>query len=218
MKIIEEIHIFVGLIDALEKAIFDAVQHCINTGDNIADTYLSITPMQDEEGFIVRIMYIEQSILATPNCDVPLLGLMTNRKRSMGDIDFIPDAKAFRKLAEGYCTMTPYNIPFFIRTKYNKYNHGARIYDILEAIAHGRYSEEISENDRNYACHVVLMVEGPGYDCRVPKRQVVRALERAFRKSCRIKFEPKPETMDRYDGWEYTAVPDPKNPIKNTEF
>lgn len=94
----------------------------------------------------------------------------------------------------------PYNIPFFFRARYNQ---GARIYNILEALAHGTFEGECSEDDRNYAINVVRMVEGTGYDCPVLKRQVVRALDSAFRKCCRIKFEPKPETMERCDGWGY---------------
>lgn len=110
MKIIEEIHISDGLIEVLEKAIYDAVQHRIDTDDNVADTYLRITPMEDEEGFLVRVMYIEESKLTSPNRDVPLLDLMIDRNGSMGDEDFIPDAEAIRKLAEGYRTMTSFTI------------------------------------------------------------------------------------------------------------
>lgn len=110
MKIIEEIHTSEGLIDVLEKAILEAVQHRIDTDDDVADTYLRITPMQDEEGFMVRVMYIEESNLISPNRDVPLLDLMIDRKGSMGDEDFIPNAAAIHKLAESYRTMTSFTI------------------------------------------------------------------------------------------------------------
>ena len=109
MDIIEQIHISDGLIEVLEQAIYDAVQHRIDTDADVADTYLRITPQDD--GFMVKVMYLEESNLTKPNCDVPLLDLMTDlRGGCMGDEIFIPNKEAIHKLVEGYHTMTSFTI------------------------------------------------------------------------------------------------------------
>lgn len=52
MKILEETHASDGLIEVLEKAIYDAMQHRIDTDGDVADTYLRITPQDD--GFMLK--------------------------------------------------------------------------------------------------------------------------------------------------------------------
>lgn len=109
MKILEETHASDGLIEALEKAIYDAVQHRIDTDGDVADTYLRITPQDD--GFMLKVMYIEESNLTSPNRDVPLLDLMIDLKGGcMGDEIFIPNKEAIHTLAEGYSTMISFTI------------------------------------------------------------------------------------------------------------
>lgn len=71
--------------------------------------YLRITPQDD--GFMLKVMYIEESNLTSPNRDVPLLDLMIDLKGGcMGDEIFIPNKEAIHTLAEGYRTMTSFTI------------------------------------------------------------------------------------------------------------
>lgn len=110
MEIFEQINMSDSLINLLEQAIYEAVQHRIDTDADVADTYLRITPDTEEDGFMIRIMYIEESNLKQPNRDVALLNLMIDRKGSMGDEDFIPNKEAIHKLAQSYKEMLSFTI------------------------------------------------------------------------------------------------------------
>lgn len=96
---IKETRLSLEMIDALERAIREAVQERIDTDPDVADCYLRITPGK----WLVQVMYIEESNLTVPNRDVALFNLMYDRKDSYGGNEiWMLNDQAIRNLAESY--------------------------------------------------------------------------------------------------------------------
>ncbi len=96
---IRETRLSPEMIDALELAIRDAVQECIENDPDVADCYLRVIPRR----WVVQVMYIEESNLTAPNRDVALLNLMYDLKDSYGDNEiWMLNDQAIRNLAESY--------------------------------------------------------------------------------------------------------------------
>lgn len=96
---IKETRLSPEMIDALERAIREAVQERIDTDPDVADCYLRVVPGR----WMVQVMYIEESNLTAPNRDVALLNLMYDLKDSYGGNEiWMLDDKAIRHLAESY--------------------------------------------------------------------------------------------------------------------
>lgn len=88
------------VINDLENSILNSVQSRIESGPDVSDTYLHIDILED--GFDVKVLYIEETDLSNPNHDVPLLDLMVDLNDLEGEEIWIPNESAIRKVAESY--------------------------------------------------------------------------------------------------------------------
>lgn len=93
------IKIPVEVLDALERAIYRAIQDRIDNDPDVADTYLRITA--EDNKFTVQVMYLEESNVTFPNRDIALLNLMYDT----GGEEFVPDDEAIHELAQSYSDM-----------------------------------------------------------------------------------------------------------------
>lgn len=104
---IKETRLSPEMIDALERAIREAVQERIDTDPDVADCYLRIIP----DKWLVQVMYIEESNLTAPNRDVALLNLMYDLKDSYGgDEIWVLNDEAIHDLAQSYGEMIEIDI------------------------------------------------------------------------------------------------------------
>ena len=87
------------VLDALERAIYRAVQDRIDNDPDVADTYLRITA--EDNKFTVKVMYREESNLKFPNNGVALLNLMFDT----GGENWVPRDEAIHDLAQSYSEM-----------------------------------------------------------------------------------------------------------------
>lgn len=88
------------VLDALERAIYRAVQDRIDNDPDVSDTYLRITA--EDNKFSVQVMYLEESNLKFPNNDVALLNLMFDT----GGENWVPYDEVIHDLAQSYSEMT----------------------------------------------------------------------------------------------------------------
>jgi len=65
------------------------------------------------------------------------------------------------------------------------------------------YSLKVGDEDREYAKMIVNACNNYGYDILIGLEEMDEYLENADRLNMKLDIKPRPETMDRNDGWEY---------------
>lgn len=90
-----------SVLEALERAILEAVKERITVDPDVADAYMRINPNE----WSVTVMYVEESCATWPNNDIPLLNLMKDLNDCDGFEEWVPDTEAIHDLAQSYREM-----------------------------------------------------------------------------------------------------------------
>lgn len=94
-------HTDTNILDALERAILEAVKERITVDPDVEDAFMRIDPNE----WSVTVMYVEESCATWPNNDIPLISLMTDLNDCDGFEEWVPNLEAIHELALSYRDM-----------------------------------------------------------------------------------------------------------------